>query len=203
MIPDRLVLATGNPGKVDELRTLVRDWGRVDALDLRGFPGVALPEESAPSYVGNAVAKARAVANATGLPALADDSGLEVEALGGEPGVRSARYAGRGAGDEDNNRLLLSRLRGVRDRRARFVCVAALSRDGRLVRAFRGELEGLLLEAPRGEGGFGYDPLFLHPPLGTTLAELDAGRKLMVSHRGRALAAMFQFLNGGARAETR
>lgn len=197
--------ATTNAGKLAEFRLAAdRHGGRRWRLEpLPGLERLPACEENGATFEANAVAKALHYGALCAGWLFADDSGLEVEALGGEPGVRSARYAGPGAGDEDNNRLLLSRLRGVLDRRARFVCVAALSRDGRLVRAFRGELEGLLLEAPRGEGGFGYDPLFLHPPLGATLAELDAGRKLMVSHRGRALAAMFQFLNGGARAETR
>src|SRR6185436_14280832 len=120
----------------------------------------------------------------------AEDSGLEVDALGGAPGVRSARFAGEGARDEDNNRLLMEKLRGVVDRTARYVCAIAVARDGKALRTFRGEVEGRIVDEPRGVNGFGYDPYFYYPPFGMTFAEASPERKLEVSHRGRALAAL-------------
>jgi XTP/dITP diphosphohydrolase len=127
----------------------------------------------------------------------ADDSGLEVDALGGAPGVYSARFAGPGATDDANNRLLLEKMRGVGDRSARFVCVIALADGGRLRETFRGAVEGEILEEPRGPHGFGYDPLFYYPPFGCSFGEAAAERKLTVSHRGAALRALFQRLSLG------
>jgi len=189
MIPGRLVLATGNPGKADELRVLVQEWGRVDALDLRGFPGVVLPEETAPSYAGNAIAKARAVAQATGLPALADDSGLEVEALGGEPGIRSARWAGPGATDAERIAKLLGALAGVPEtaRAARFRCVVALAwPDGGLETA-EGQCDGRIATLPEGRGGFGFDPVFVADDIGRSLGRATPVEKQRISHRARAM----------------
>jgi XTP/dITP diphosphohydrolase len=189
MIPDRLVLATGNPGKVDELRGLVREWGNVSALDLRGFPGVALPEETAPSYAGNAVAKARTVAGATGLPALADDSGLEVDALGGEPGVRSARWAGPRAGDAERIAKLLGALAGVPEsaRTARFRCVVALAWPEGAVETAEGRCDGRIAQLPEGRGGFGFDPVFVADDLGCSLGRATSVEKQRISHRARAM----------------
>lgn len=192
MIPDRLVLATGNPGKVDELRILVREWGDVDALDLRGFPGVALPEESAQSYAGNAIAKARVVAEATGLPALADDSGLEVEALGGEPGIRSARWAGPGASDAERIAKLLGALAGVPEaaRAAHFRCVVALAwPDGGLETA-EGQCDGRIAQLPEGRGGFGFDPVFVADDIGCSLGRATIVEKQRISHRARAMRVL-------------
>ncbi len=123
-----------------------------------------------------------------------DDSGLEVRALGGAPGVYSARYAGAEATDEANNRLLLDRMRGIADRSAQFVCVVALAHSGRLVRTFRGEVAGQLIEEPRGASGFGYDPLFYYPPFGCTFGEAPLAEKMKVSHRARALHSMQDYL---------
>ena len=128
----------------------------------------------------------------------ADDSGLEVDALGGAPGVHSARYAGAEATDADNNALLLARLAGVTERGARFVCVIALVKDGKLVRTFRGAVEGRIIDTPRGSGGFGYDPLFYYEAFGCTFGEALIGDKMLVSHRAQALEAMFTFLRGNA-----
>ena len=125
---------------------------------------------------------------------LADDSGLEVDALGGEPGVYSARYAGPDATDEANNRLLLDRMQGVTERSARFVCVVALAKSGQLVRTFRGEVEGQLVEEVRGVNGFGYDPLFYYPPFGGTFGEAPLEEKMKVSHRSKALRLMREYL---------
>ena len=189
MIPPRLVLATGNPGKVDELRTLLAEWGQVEALDLRAFPGLALPDEAEPSYEGNARLKARAVAASAGLPALADDSGLEVDALGGEPGVRSARWAGPGATDAERIAKLLGALAGVPGpaRGARFVCVVALAwPDGR-TEAAEGTCGGRIAPAPDGRAGFGFDPVFVADDLGRSLGRATSEEKHRISHRARAM----------------
>jgi len=124
----------------------------------------------------------------------ADDSGLEVDALDGAPGVISARYAGPGATDAMNNALLLGNMRGRENRRARFVCVIALVNRGELLRTFRGTVEGEILEAPRGTGGFGYDPVFYYPPYARSLGEVSLEEKMAVSHRGQALKALFRYL---------
>jgi XTP/dITP diphosphohydrolase len=126
-----------------------------------------------------------------------DDSGLAVDALGGAPGVYSARFAGPNATDEQNNQLLLDRMRGETNRNARFVCVVALAKSGRMLHTFRGEVEGSLTEAPRGPNGFGYDPLFFYQPFGCTFGEAALDRKMEVSHRSRALQAMREYLQQG------
>jgi XTP/dITP diphosphohydrolase len=159
-------------------------------LDLGEFPGIDLPPEGAVSYAENAIGKARAVAAATGMLALGDDSGLEVDVLGGRPGVLSARYGGEALSDADRCRALLEELRGVPpDRRtARFRCVVAISTPAGTDTTLEGVVEGIVLDAPRGRGGFGYDPLFYCPPLGATFAEAETASKHAVSHRGRAIA---------------
>lgn len=189
MTPDRLVLATANPGKVRELAALVAEWGKVEVRSLADHPGVALPEETGATYRENAALKARAVAAATGCAALADDSGLEVDALGGAPGVRSARY---GSSDGERVARLLAALAGhpPAARTARFRCAVVLAwPDGREVEA-EATCEGTVAEAPAGEGGFGYDPVFRSSELGCTFAEAAAGAKARVSHRARAMRAL-------------
>ncbi len=159
-------------------------------LDLADFPSVSLPPEGGESYQENALGKARVAARATGELSLGDDSGLEVDALGGRPGVLSARYGGDGLTDEGRYRKLLRELDGVPPERrgARFRSVVALcAPEGREATA-EGVVEGVILEAPRGTGGFGYDPVFYHPPLGATFGELAPEAKDPVSHRGRAMA---------------
>lgn len=183
-----LLLATENPDKARELRDLLAGL----PLKLRtvaDVPGLALPEETGATLEENAVLKARAAFEASGMPALADDTGLEVEALAGRPGVRSARYAGPGATYEDNRRRLLAELAGVEParRRARFTTVVALYRgDGRIL-LFTGSVEGWILEAPRGTGGFGYDPLFVPDGATRSFAEMTREEKDRFSHRGAAL----------------
>lgn len=192
MTPARLVVATANPGKLAELRELVGEWGSVDTLSLADFPAVTLPDEDGGSYRENAVLKARAVAAATGLPALGDDSGLEVAALDGGPGIRSARWAGPEATDATRVERLLALLEGVPDaaRGARFRCIVALAwADGRLLTA-EGEVAGAIASAPRGAGGFGYDPVFVAAELGRTFAEATVEEKRRTSHRARALRAL-------------
>lgn len=185
--------ATSNPGKLREFQRAAPDF-HVCALPASVPP----PDETGDTFEANAIQKAVAYGQHTGEYLFADDSGLEVDALGGEPGVRSARYAGEGAGhagnDAANNALLLERLRGVENRAARFVCVIALVRGGQLVKTFRGAVEGRIIDQARGSGGFGYDPLFFHEPFGCTFGEATLDQKMQVSHRAQALAAMFTYL---------
>ncbi len=187
----RLALASGNPGKKRELAALLAPLGiEVAGAGELGFREAV--EETGRSFAENARLKARAVVAALGIPALADDSGLCVAALGGAPGVLSARYAGPGGDDGANNVKLLSALAGVPPARrgAAFVCALALGLpDGRMLEA-EGRWEGRIALAPAGRGGFGYDPLFELPGLGCTAAELPPGEKNAISHRGRALAAL-------------
>ncbi len=200
MAPLTLVMATRNAGKVRELADLLQDLD-VKLLSLADFPALPdIPEEGA-TFAENAGAKAREVARLTGLPALADDSGLEVEALGGRPGVFSARYAqdrtpGRTPTDEDNWRKLLDELRDVPQdqRQARFVCeIALVWPDGRRLTT-RGELQGFIALEPKGTQGFGYDPVFWVPEYEAMVAELDLAVKNRISHRGRALQELKRLL---------
>jgi XTP/dITP diphosphohydrolase len=163
---------------------------------LSEFPGAWLPEETGQTYAENALGKARAAAQLTGALALGDDSGLEVDALGGAPGLHTARFGGPGLSDTDRWKLLLERLRDVAPARrtARFRCAIALAGPGQAEKVVEGVVEGVIAEAPRGRGGFGYDPVFFYPPLGRTFAELSAAEKQRVSHRGRALEAARRLL---------
>ncbi len=187
----RVVLATGNPGKARELRALLGpEWELLLQTDL----GVPVAEETGASFTENAVLKARHAAAATGLPAIGDDSGLEVDALGGAPGIFSARFAGPDASDSDNVARLLAELAGVpaARRSARFRCVLAYlhAPDDAAPLLAEGVWEGRITEAPRGNGGFGYDPVFEDPAEGLTAAELSPAIKNERSHRGRACRAL-------------
>ena len=190
----KLVLASNNAGKLREFAQLLAP------LDFEVLPQAAfsIPEAEEPhcTFVENALAKARHASRLTGLPALADDSGLCVAALGGAPGVYSARYGGEPKSDERNNRKLLAELAGKEDRHAHYACVLVLMRHAEDPQPLiaEGEWHGEILGAPRGDGGFGYDPLFLLPELGISAAELDAARKNAVSHRGKALAKLIERL---------
>ena len=184
------MIATGNAGKLAEMRALLAPAGR-RLLGLADVPGALLPPEG-DAYEANAVAKARAVALHAGLPAVADDSGLEVDALHGGPGPKSARYGGEGLDDAGRVALLLRALEGVPEpaRKARFVCVVALvTPDGVTVTA-RGVCEGRILRAPAGSGGFGYDPVFAPEGRRVSMAEIPPGDKHALSHRGRAVASL-------------
>lgn len=194
--PNRLVVATRNPGKVKEILAICDDW----PVEWLTFEHVSWPqvEETGATYQENALLKADVVADATGEAALADDSGLEVDALGGAPGPRSARYAGRDAGDEENLRALLRAVAGVprAGRTARYRAVAAMAwPDGRHLWG-EGECEGILRTRPSGSGGFGYDPIFEPAGWDRTMAELEADEKDRISHRGRALRAVRRILGG-------
>lgn len=187
------VLASGNPHKLSEIEALLAGA----PIELVPLPaGVVLPPEDGATLLANARIKARAAAAATRLVALADDTGLEVDALGGEPGVYTARYAGEDATFDDNNRKLLENLTGIHgvNRRGRFRCVFVLaSPEGKEVSA-EGRLEGFIAAATRGGHGFGYDPVFVPEGTEQTLAELSAGEKNALSHRGRAAAALVEAL---------
>jgi XTP/dITP diphosphohydrolase len=184
-----LVIATLNRGKQRELMALLGDVP-FEVRALADYPGAVAPEENETTYRGNALLKARAASRLTGEWSLGDDSGLEVDALGGAPGLHSARYGGPGLDDAGRCRLLLEALGGVPDdrRTARFRCVMAIVDPEGHEWVVEGVTEGTIVRAPRGTGGFGYDPLFYHPPLGRTFAELSDIEKSGVSHRGRAAA---------------
>jgi XTP/dITP diphosphohydrolase len=191
----RVLIATGNAGKVREFREMLAS-DRVEFTDLSQHPRHEPVEETGRTFRANACLKASGYARQFKTWALADDSGLEVDALGGAPGVLSARWAevnAAGRGDADNNALLLRQLDPFEDERrtARFVCVLALADPhGRVILTARDAVEGRMLREPRGKGGFGYDPLFLVPELGRTTAELPPDQKHNISHRGKALRRM-------------
>lgn len=195
----QLLFATKNPGKLIELRALLQGL-RVEVIGAAEMEGLPDVEEDGATFLENAIKKAREVAAACRLPALADDSGLEVDALSGRPGVHSARYAGPLASDEDNNRKLLAELADVppSERGARFRCVMALCDPcgslGEQALTASGVCEGRILLEPRGTGGFGYDPLFFCPELGQTFAEAGVGPKGGVSHRAQATLALMPAL---------
>jgi XTP/dITP diphosphohydrolase len=185
--------ATGNPGKLREFR-LAGELLGIDIEPLAELKSIPPPEENGVTFDENARLKAEYYSRfAPGL-VFADDSGLEVDALGGEPGVYSARYSGPDATDQANNRLLLERLGDATSRTGRFVCVIALAEGGKARHTFRGEVEGEILRAARGSGGFGYDPLFYYPPFGCSFGEVDGPKKFDVSHRGKALRALLNYL---------
>ena len=192
----RLLVASFNPGKARELAQLVAGCGFTTVTLTEA--GVNEPyDETGSTYEENALGKARHYATLSGLIAVADDSGIEVDALGGTPGPSSARYGAAGLDDAGRCRLLLSEIDGVPapQRTARYVAVAVIARPDGGARSFRGVCEGRITTAMRGSGGFGYDPIFFYPPFDATLAEVTAARKHGISHRGAALAALARFLS--------
>jgi XTP/dITP diphosphohydrolase len=191
----RVVVATRNPHKLRELGEIL------GALELISLPdGVELPPEEGETFAENALAKSRAAHDRTGLAAIADDSGIEAAALGGRPGVRSARYAGPTASDEQNLELLLRELEGADDRRVAYVCALAYIDEDGAEQLFEARCEGRLVSRPRGSGGFGYDPAFVPDDTGPrdarTMAELDPAEKHSISHRGRAARLLARWLEG-------
>jgi XTP/dITP diphosphohydrolase len=188
-----IVIATRNKGKVEELRALLGDLP-VEVRAAGDYEGLGEVEEDAESFEGNALKKAHAVARFTGEAALADDSGLEVDALDGAPGVHSARYAGPDGDAEANRQRLLSALRDAVDRRARFRCALAFV-DGVNEWVFDGSCEGEIINEERGEGGFGYDPVFAPDGYVVTFAEMSRQEKNVISHRGRAMRKLRVFLD--------
>jgi len=190
-----LVVATGNRHKVEEIRAVLADLP-VAVRSLAEFPGAPEVVEDGRTYRENALKKAWSAAKFTGKPTLADDTGLEVDALGGRPGLYAARFAGEGCTFQDNIRKLLRLLEGVPPQRrgARFLCVLALVDPSGREQVVEGELYGRITDAPAGGGGFGYDPVFYVPDVGKTLAELTPEEKNRISHRGRALAKVREIL---------
>lgn len=189
----KLYACSTNKGKLREFALAVGEKFQVEPPpEIRS---VTPPEETGATFEENAAIKAIYYSNLTNEFVFADDSGLEVDALGGEPGVYSARYAGAGATDEANNALLLDRIKHHTNRHARFVCAIALARSGKLIHTVRGTVEGEILDEPRGENGFGYDPLFFYPPAKCGFAELTDKQKFDISHRGNAARALFDWLD--------
>lgn len=180
-----LYCATGNKGKLREFQ-LAAQIENIDVEIVPELDTITAPQETGATFEENAALKACYYSMFTSGAVFCDDSGLEVNALNGAPGVISARYAGEHGGDEANNDLLLTNLKGATDRTARFVCVIAIARDGRLLHHFRGSVEGRITAERKGTNGFGYDPLFYYPPFESTFGEADAERKHEVSHRAQA-----------------
>jgi len=199
----RIVIASHNAGKIAEISGILSGSG-IELAGLDDFPAYPEPEETGATFLENAMIKARAAHEATGLPALADDSGIEVDALGGEPGIRSARYGGEGLSDAERYKKLLEELEGKsgEERSARFKCVMVLypapKSDGDAL-VSEGILEGRIADEPEGENGFGYDPVFYVPGAGKTAAEMDRSEKNSISHRYRALVEMKAMLERGGK----
>jgi len=194
---ERIVLATRNAHKVSELQRILSAAGlAVDLVGLEEFPGAPEVAETESSFAGNALLKARAIADFSGLPAIADDSGLCVDALNGMPGIYSARWAGRHGDDQANLELVLGQMADVPDSRrgAQFACAAAWVVPGQSEHVIEGVLEGSLARAPRGSHGFGYDPIFVPRGYALTTAELRPEEKDAISHRGQAFRSLAQFM---------
>ncbi len=191
----KLIIATGNQNKVREMREILTGHEVLSQAEAGILCDV---EETGTTFEENAVLKASQICRLCNLPTIADDSGIVVDALGGAPGIYSARYAGEHATDEDRNKKLLDALKNVPDaqRTGRFVCAIAIVFPDGETHTFRGECEGLIARAPKGGHGFGYDPLFYYPPFGCTLGEADPAQKNKVSHRYRALQKLDAFLRG-------
>lgn len=197
--PLRLFVASSNPGKLREYRALAQPAGAsVDLAFIPNFDALPVFEEIWPTFAENAAGKALHYSRFAPGVMIADDSGLVVPALGGAPGVHSARYAGPDASDADRIRKLLGEMRGKNgeERQARFVCVVAAAESGRMLGLLSSSAEGILLEEPRGEDGFGYDPIFYFPALGKTYAEISREEKNLHSHRGKAFHKALEFLLG-------
>lgn len=188
-----LLVATTNPGKSNEIAGILGSLP-VDLVSLADFPGIEEPEEPGATFAENARHKALYYHQATGLPSVADDSGLEIAALGGAPGVHSARWEGTDYNVKFRKIYELLDARNARRSSARFVCWVALAEAGRIVYEAEGVIDGTIADEPRGDKGFGYDPIFYYPPLGRTTAELERDLKATVSHRGKAFTALRDYL---------
>lgn len=183
----KVFIATGNKKKIDEIKPLLKDFEVLSIADGINIPEV---EENSDTFEGNSQKKALEIAKFLNMVAIADDSGLMVDALEGEPGVYSARYAGENANDSDNNKKLIQNLKGIGNRKAKFVSVISIAKPNGEVYSFRGEVEGIILDEARGNAGFGYDPYFYYVAYGKTFAELELSEKNAISHRARALSKM-------------
>lgn len=183
----KVFIATGNKKKIGEIKPLLKDFEVLSIADGINIPEV---EENSDTFEGNSQKKALEIAKFLNMVAIADDSGLMVDALEGEPGVYSARYAGENANDSDNNKKLIQNLKGIGNRKAKFVSVISVAKPNGEVHSFRGEVEGIILDEARGNAGFGYDPYFYYVAYGKTFAELELSEKNAISHRARALSKM-------------
>jgi len=195
----KLYLASSNPGKLKEFSAIaVEVHSAIELALLPGFSELSVFPEDAPTFAENAVGKALHAASISDDAVCADDSGLVVPALGGEPGVRSARYAGLNATGEQNNEKLLKALQGktCKEREGHFVCALVVARKGSILAVITNRVDGTILEAPRGSGGFGYDPVFFFPPLNKSFAEISATDKNLYSHRGKAFRRLLEVLPG-------
>ena len=189
MFDKPLVLATNNQGKIEEFKELLSDFP-IEIKSLEDFGPIPPIEEDGETFEDNAYKKAYDTARILGFPTLADDSGLSVEALDGLPGVRSARYAGEGASDQENNLKLLEAMKGEKNRKATFECVIAIAVPRGPALIYEGRCEGLIAHEMKGENGFGYDPIFFYPPGQGTFAQMSSDEKNRVSHRGKAMAEL-------------
>ena len=189
----RILVATTNPGKMREIAGILENVP-VEIVSLDGFPTVHEPEETGATFADNARLKALYYNRVTGLPSVAEDSGLEIDALDGAPGIHSARWEGTDYAVKFRKIYELLDARHARGSSARFVCRVALADDGRVIFESEGVIEGTIADEPRGDKGFGYDPIFFYPPLGRTTAELDPDLKATVSHRGKAFALLREYL---------
>jgi XTP/dITP diphosphohydrolase len=196
----RLLVATTNAGKLREIESILGGLD-LELVSLSAFPGLPEPEETGTTFEENARQKAAAYAAATALIVVAEDSGLEIDALDGAPGVESARFPGATYPDKFARLFRMLDERGVASSTARFVCALAVVRDAEVLFEARGVVEGRIAREPRGSGGFGYDPIFFYPPYGCTLAEVDAARKAAVSHRGQAFRRLRAFIESGGLAQ--
>ena len=194
----KIVLATSNKHKIREIKDI---WSAltVEILTLEDFPGFPIAEETGKTLEENAILKAKVIYKFTQLPSVADDSGLEVDALNGAPGVKSSRFAGEHCSYQDNNRKLLRLMHGIpiEQRGARFVSVVALAKDSDRVRTVKGEVKGIITLQEKGENGFGYDPVFYLPELNQTFAQLTLEEKNRISHRARAFRKAGELIAGG------
>ncbi|HPD56941.1 MAG TPA: XTP/dITP diphosphatase [Smithellaceae bacterium] len=191
----KIVFATRNEGKVKEIKNMFEGTG-IDLASLNNYENIPEIIEDGNTFLENALKKAKIIADITGETVLADDSGLQVDILGGEPGIRSARYAGEGATDEENNKKLLTKLRNIplEKRHASFCCVLVLYKTDGSYHSFDGQWQGIIIDDARGTNGFGYDPIFFVPDLKKTAAELPSAIKNKISHRGQAFAKLKQYL---------
>lgn len=194
MDKNNIVIATGNKGKLAEFTAILKD--RFDnILSLSDFDNIPKIEETGATFRENALIKAKTVSNFLGLDTIADDSGLVVDALDGDPGIYSARYSGEDATDEKNNEKLLCALKGVENRQARFICSIAYYKTSGETHFFDGECNGIILDEKRGEKGFGYDPVFYLPEHKKTMAEIDSEIKNKISHRAKAISKFVEYLD--------
>lgn len=195
-ISDPILVATSNPGKVNEIKKLLEERGSITELfSLQDLNIRAKCREKGKTFKENAISKANFYSQlAKNWLTIGEDSGLLVEALQGEPGIYSARFAGQQASDEQNITKLLRKLKSIKNRKARFVSVVALSKNGDFIRSFEGMVEGIILEKPKGSYGFGYDPVFFYPPFKKTFAEMTTAEKNKISHRSQAFLKLRQYL---------